>query len=80
MKYIKYLVGILVITSLISLLFPSHGYAYLDPGTGSYIFQILIATAVGGLFAIKIFWGKIKAFFKKLSSDRDADSEDDKTE
>lgn len=73
MKYIKYLIGILVTTSLISLLFPSHAYAYLDPGTGSYIFQILIAVAVGGLFAIKLFWGKIKAFFNKSSSDENDD-------
>lgn len=43
-------------------------YAYLDPGTGSYIFQIIIATVIGGFFAIKLFWQKIISFFKKLFS------------
>lgn len=39
--------------------------AYLDPGSGSYIFQILLAGLVGSLFAIKLYWGKIVSFFKK---------------
>ena len=42
--------------------------AYLDPGTGSIIIQVVIGSAVGALFAIKIFWNRIKTFFKKLFS------------
>lgn len=42
--------------------------AYIDPGTGSLIIQFLIASLVGGLFLIKVFWAKIKAFFSNLSS------------
>ncbi|MBN1391506.1 MAG: hypothetical protein JW947_01735 [Sedimentisphaerales bacterium] len=42
--------------------------AYLDPGTGSIIFQIIIAGLCGGLLAVKIFWSKIKSFFKGLFS------------
>ena len=45
---------------------PRPAHAYLDPGTGSYIFQILIAGLVGGLFAVKIFWKRIKAFLIKV--------------
>ena len=40
--------------------------AYLDLGTGSLIVQILIGTFVGGIFAVKIFWGKIKTTFMNL--------------
>ena len=40
--------------------------AYIDPGTGSYILQMLIAGAVGSLFAIKMFWRNIKNFFGNL--------------
>lgn len=36
--------------------------AYIDPGTGSYLIQLLIATILGSLFAIKIYWRKIRAF------------------
>ena len=40
--------------------------AYIDPGTGSLIIQVLIGALVGGLVAAKIFWIKIKTFFKGL--------------
>jgi len=50
------------------LLWPKTAYAYLDAGTGSQILQIIIAAAVGGLFAVKIFWKKITNFIKKLFS------------
>jgi uncharacterized membrane-anchored protein YitT (DUF2179 family) len=41
---------------------------YLDAGTGSIIIQALIGGLVGGLFALKIFWGRISTFFKNLFS------------
>jgi len=39
---------------------------YIDPGTGSLIIQVLIASFIGGLFLIKVFWRRIKTFFDKL--------------
>jgi len=32
---------------------PTRAYAYLDPGTGSFIFQILVGAIVGGIFYFK---------------------------
>ena len=49
-----------------SLLFPRYAYSYIDPGTGSYVFQIIVAAFVAISFAVKIFWHKIKAFFQGL--------------
>jgi hypothetical protein len=43
-------------------------HAYLDPGTGSYIFQILVAGLLGFAFAAKLFWKRIVDFFAKLFS------------
>ena len=37
-------------------------YAYLDPGTGSYFFQLLIAALLGIAFSAKVFWKKLKAW------------------
>ena len=37
--------------------------AYVDPGTGSYLLQMLIATLLGGMFAIKMYWRKIFSYF-----------------
>jgi len=49
-----------------------NAYAYLDPGTGSYFFQILIASLLAALFLIKNFWinlvGQLKKLFSKAAS------------
>jgi hypothetical protein len=38
--------------------------AYIDPGTGSFFIQVMIAFLAGAAFAVKMFWKKIVAFFK----------------
>jgi hypothetical protein len=45
--------------------------AYLDPGTGSFLLQLLLATALGGLFMVKTFWKRIKNFFMRLFKGKD---------
>ena len=68
MKYSKVRRSVLVTVSLALLCFfdPLEAHAYLDPGTGSYVLQIAIATLFAGLFSIKLFWKKIKIHFKNL--------------
>jgi len=39
---------------------------YIDPGTGSLIIQILIASFVGGLFLLKSYWKKVRGWFRKV--------------
>lgn len=41
---------------------PAH--AYLDPGTGSFIFQILAASFLGAMATIKIWWSKVDGIFR----------------
>ena len=43
-------------------------HAYIDPGTGSLIIQVLIASFVGALFLLKVYWRKVKAFLNNLFS------------
>jgi hypothetical protein len=57
--------GLLVLVVAL-FIFPGQAHAYLDPGTGSYLIQIVLATIVGALFAVRLFWGRIKAFFQDL--------------
>lgn len=56
---------LIIFFACILTLFPRPGFAYLDPGSGSYILQLLIAALMGGLFGIKVFWKKIFGFFRK---------------
>jgi hypothetical protein len=37
--------------------------AYIDPGSGSYVLQMLAAAFFAIVFTMKMFWSKIKAFF-----------------
>jgi hypothetical protein len=36
--------------------------AYVDPGTGSYIFQVVIGIFLGAAVAVKVFWRRIWGF------------------
>jgi len=47
--------------------------AYLDPGTGSAVLQMLVAGVMGALFVIKMYWRKLTAFFG-MASDEEAPS------
>lgn len=38
---------------------------YVDPGSGSYLVQMIIAGVLGALFYIKHIWWRIKAFFTR---------------
>jgi hypothetical protein len=57
------------------MVFPKRIFAYIDPGTGSFIIQMLIAVFIGISFAVRGYWKKVKAFlsgvFKKNSGDED---------
>lgn len=37
--------------------------AYIDPGSGSYLVQMIIAAILGIAFYFKTIWATIKAFF-----------------
>ena len=56
------------ILGMLYLIFPQTIYAYLDPGTGSYVLQIILAAIVGIAFTFKIYWAKVKTFFATLFS------------
>jgi len=62
------------LTSLL-LALPSTAHAYLDPGTGSYVVQLLIGGLLGGLFALGVFWRRVLAFFKRLFRRGSSDEE-----
>lgn len=56
--------------NLIHLLAPfARERAYLDPGSGSILLQLLVAAALGAAFAVKVYWKKIKAAFVKKGVD-----------
>lgn len=51
----------------LSVLWVPAANAYLDPGSGSFIFQSLIGILLAAGFAIKVFWKRIVSLFKGRS-------------
>ncbi len=63
--------SLFIVGTLTSLLFfTSDANAYIDPGTGSMILQIIIASVLGLSLTIKIFFRKIKSFFMKIRGNK----------
>jgi hypothetical protein len=50
---------------------PGTAYAYLDPGTGSYLVQLLIGSLLGGLYAVKLLWSRIRARITSFGGKRE---------
>jgi hypothetical protein len=48
---------------LIALRLDTRAYAYLDPGTGSMLIQMLLGGVAGVLVVGKLYWSRIKTFF-----------------
>ena len=56
----KALAPTFIFIGALSLATPAH--AYLDPGTGSMVLQLLLGGLAGALMVVKLYWEKIKGF------------------
>lgn len=56
----------LIVSNILALIYTDTSYAYIDPGTGSYVFQIIIAFFIGALFAVKQYFHRIKLFIMNM--------------
>lgn len=49
---------------------PNPAHAYIDPGSGSMVIQLVVAAIAGGLFTLKVYWRRLKSRFG-IGSKRD---------
>ena len=70
---------VFLLTILCMILLATDAYAYLDFGTGSYVLQILAASAIGFIFVIRNYLSRIKAFLfrKKTTEEENINTEKD---
>ena len=65
-------------TVLITMLLISEpAFAYLDPGTGGMLIQIILGGLAGLAVAGKLFWHQLKSFFRFSSSDKQDNPSDE---
>lgn len=57
-------------TALVGLVCVDDACAYLDPGTGSMVFQAAIGVLLGAVATGKLWWSKVRGIFSR-KSDRD---------
>ncbi len=55
-----------LLVGLIILFNPKNAYAYLDPGSGSYLTQIILASLLGLAFVVKSSWRNIRKFITNI--------------
>jgi cytochrome b561 len=49
-------------------------HAYVDPGTGSYIFQVLVGVFLGVAVALKLWWRRLWGFVTRKPSTKATES------
>lgn len=52
--------------TVINIIFMGQAYAYIDPGSGSLVLQIVLGAIAAVATVMKIFWFRIKYIFKKI--------------
>ena len=49
---------------------PHSVFAYIDPGTGSYVLQIALAGALGASYALRRVWARAREVFRRSAGSR----------
>ena len=62
---VKRALVVLYMTMAFSILVIEPAHAYIDPGSGSIIFQAVAAGAMAIGLGVKVFWRRIAAFFSR---------------
>ncbi len=50
-----------LVTLLVTVFASNNAYAYLDPGAGGMILQLIVGGIAGGLLVLKLYWYRIKS-------------------
>ena len=59
---------LLLLLSSLNCIFPKEAYAYIDPGSGSALLQLIICAVIGSLLTCKLLFLKYKDKLKNLFS------------
>ncbi|NRB24482.1 hypothetical protein [Shewanella sp.] len=71
-------IKIILLALLATLSLPAN--AYLDPGTGSIIFQAIIASVVMGFATIRLWWDKFLSLFSSRKNAKEPDQQKTESE
>jgi len=76
-KGTKKYVRVIFVIGVVTLWFSSPAYAYINPGLGSILMQMLLGGLAGLAIVCKLYWAQVKKAFQNLSSkNRDQKNKD----
>jgi hypothetical protein len=59
---------------------PADAWAYVDPGTGSYLFQLAAAGFLAGMFTLRRYWDVVKSRFGRQAMSARVERSTDQSE
>lgn len=62
-----------VVLLLLVVVLPRDVQAYLDPGTGSLVFQAIVAGLAAAAYGLRSYWTRIRSFFSRTDADKSSD-------
>ena len=66
---------VLALLGVLGMVWATPAHAYVDPGTGSFVIQGIIAAIVGAGVALKMFWKRITGALGGRRTNEDDDDE-----
>lgn len=67
-EYAFRLAWVSYLAALLSVIVISPAGAYLDPGSGSLVFQVVVGALMAVSLAIRLFWRRIVSLFRRKES------------
>jgi hypothetical protein len=74
----RYTPALLIALSIFALV-PHQAHAYIDPGSGSLIWQVVMAVLLSGMILVKSYWQRLKQLLGRapVSQEEGAEELDD---
>ena len=63
--------AVVFVLGCVFFLLPSSAFAYIDPGSGNYIVQVLVAAFAGLVYTLGHWWRNIIGFLRRLCGKKD---------
>jgi hypothetical protein len=70
--------AVAAVATVCLLLLAAPSEAYLDPGTGSYVFQMVAAALVSVGFVARAYWHRVRGWFARRRSSPPPDPPDER--
>ena len=62
--YVSSVIAVAIVLT-VTLMPPTRELAYLDPGSGSFLIQLLIGVLIGSMVFLRKYWSQLRSFLSR---------------